>query len=89
MTTHSILAPSGAERWVNCTGSVELCRQFPERDDSPAAREGEAAHWVASEALSGRSVAVGALAPNGTAITAEMIEGAELYVSAIMGAMVG
>lgn len=78
---HSILAPSAAERWVNCPGSVRLCQQYPDRDDSPEAMEGTAAHWVASEALCGRSVVVGTLAPNGIAVTEEMVEGAELYRS--------
>lgn len=82
MTTpaHSPLAPSGAYRWVNCPGSVNLCRQYQEREDSPSSMEGVAAHWVASERLCGRSVPVGTLAPNGIAVTDEMVEGAELYV---------
>ena len=78
---HSPLAPSAAHRWVNCTGSVKLCGQYPDREDSPEAMEGTAAHWVASELLGGRAAAVGTLAPNGIAVTEEMVEGAELYRS--------
>lgn len=78
---HSVLSPSSAERWVNCPGSVKLCGQYPERADNPAAIEGECAHWVSSELLSGRHHVAGELSPSGTVITDEMVQGAELYRS--------
>jgi hypothetical protein len=48
-----------------------------------ASAEGTAAHWVASEALQGRTYAEGDLTPDGYPISDEMIEGAEAYVTAL------
>jgi hypothetical protein len=67
---------------VHCEGSVSLCAPFPE-DESPEAMEGTAAHWAATEPLTGRVVQVGDVAPNGIAITDEMIEGAALYQATV------
>lgn len=50
---------------------------YPEAEDSPEAREGTAAHWYATEVLQGRDVAVGAIAPNGVPVTAEMVDCAQ------------
>lgn len=89
MTEHSILPPSSAARRVACPGSRGLEALYPD-DDSPHAREGHAAHWVASEALSYSSrlrqlkIDVGTIAPNGELVTQEMIEGAQEYVQAIL-----
>lgn len=46
MTTkvHSKLGASSCERWANCPGSVALLSNLPPEPDSPAAREGTAAH---------------------------------------------
>jgi hypothetical protein len=49
---------------------------------SPHAREGEAAHWVASELLRTR-INIPPIAPNGEQITTEMLQGGEMYVQAI------
>jgi hypothetical protein len=70
-------------RLVNCPGSFALTKLYPERDDSPASMEGTAAHWVCVELLHGRRVDVGVLAPNGIAVTDEMIDGAEMYVATV------
>jgi hypothetical protein len=81
---HAPIAPSSLYRLVDCTGSFDMCHKYPEREDSPASMEGTAAHWVASQMLNCETVIEeGMLAPNGVAVTAEMIEGAELYTSAI------
>ena len=32
---HSILGPSAAERWINCTGSIKLAESLPPKDDTP------------------------------------------------------
>lgn len=79
MTTHSILAPSSAARRIQCPASVMMEYRYPETEQNPAALEGEAAHWAAFEAFHGRAHAVGHIAPNGTMLTEEMIEGAALY----------
>jgi len=83
---HAPFAPSGLARVVACPGSFNLLRAAGltlDEDDTDASREGTAAHWVASEALYGRWYEVGALAPNGVAVTDEMAEGAEMWRDAL------
>jgi transposase len=53
-----------------------MAQAYPEQEDTPEAREGEAAHYYLTEAAQGRPPAVGSLAPNGHPITDEMVEGA-------------
>ena len=87
---HAPLSPSAASRWVACTGSVSMCQQFPESADSPKSMEGTAAHWVCAEFLAGRDqIALGTLAPNGIAVTQEMIEGAQMYYDAFPADAIG
>lgn len=77
MGEHAALAPSSAHIWApehGCRGSVALQAAYPDPDDSPEAREGIAAHHYVAELLNGRDVAVGAVAPNGHPITAEMVD---------------
>lgn len=74
---HAALAPSSAHIWTECPGSVQMQALYPDADESPEAREGTAAHWYVSEVLLGRDVAVGALAPNGVPVTAEMVDCAQ------------
>lgn len=50
MTTHAILSPSSAHRWMKCPASVALESDYPETS-SEFADEGTAAHDVASRAL--------------------------------------
>lgn len=57
---------------------------YPEDEDSEAAREGTAAHFVASEMIHGRTPAVGTTAPNGVAVTVEMIECAQDFARDVM-----
>lgn len=47
---HALLSPSGADRWMVCTGSVALGKDEPD-DTSEYADEGTAAHWLASWCL--------------------------------------
>ena len=52
MSAHALLSPSGAERWMNCPGSLAMERAVGAGDvSSPYADEGTAAHFLASEAL--------------------------------------
>lgn len=74
---HAVLAPSSAHIWAVCAASVGMRQQYPEPDDTDAAREGTAAHWYVSELLHGRDVPVGATAPNGVPIDAEMVDCAQ------------
>lgn len=41
---HSLFGPSGAERWMECPGSVELSKTAPPQASSPWAEEGTRAH---------------------------------------------
>lgn len=74
---HAVLAPSSAHIWSVCAASVGMRQQYPEPDDTDEAREGTAAHWYVTELLQGRDVAVGATAPNGVPIDAEMVDCAQ------------
>ena len=79
MSAHSRLAPSAAGRWVFCPGSVALSEEFPQLIENDSAPEGVAAHWVVSSMLTTHAPLVGEIAPNGIAVTEEMIDGALLY----------
>ena len=74
---HEFLAPSSAGLTVYCHAAPKLQEPFPD-DDTPAATEGRAAHWVVAEHIADRYPAVGSLTPEGVAVTQEMVEGAEL-----------
>lgn len=78
---HSPIAPSSAECWVNCRGSVALCQRVPVPPETDESRDGTASHWVGSEALEGRPVSIGAVAPNMVTTTEEMHEGAQLWIN--------
>lgn len=79
---HSFLPPSGAAAWVRCPMWPTMNAQFP-KEATPESMEGDTAHWIFAEMLSGRYHDIGAVAPNGTIITEEMIEGAELFVETL------
>lgn len=49
--THALLSPSAAHRWLNCTRSVKLEEQFPDKI-SDAALEGTIAHAICALLLS-------------------------------------
>ena len=76
--------PSSANRRVACPGSRALEELYPVTEESPAVKEGIAAHWVAVQMLLGNHN-MGLCAPNGEPITKEMLEGAELYWDAVGG----
>ena len=78
MTSHSKLPPSSAARRVACPGSRALEEKYPETEESPYSREGNIAHWVASDMLGKPTTP-----PNDEMITQEMEDGAELYVNHI------
>jgi hypothetical protein len=76
---HSILPPSSAARRMACPGSRAMEASAPDDNDSPHAREGEAAHWVAEQLLRGNDTSEWTRAPNDEPITEEMREGAQIY----------
>jgi hypothetical protein len=73
-----------------CKGSVAMIEATPPEPESEEAAEGTAAHWVAAQMLCDMPIPrEGDLAPNGVAITVEMLEGAALYadhIKAVRGA---
>lgn len=79
MTAHARHAPSSADRWVHCPGSVGLAEQFPDLGDGEAAAEGDAAHWVAFQMFTAGIPAIGTLTPNGWAVDEAMIDGGREY----------
>jgi hypothetical protein len=85
MTEHSKLPPSSAARRVACPGSRALEEKYKSAEQSPAAREGEAAHWLAAWRFNQVHCmdSFPHVAPNGEPITDEMIEGAILYENSI------
>ena len=83
MSEHAVLAPSAAPRWVPCPGSVALGALFPETEETEASREGTAAHWALEEALAGRMIATGQIAPNKWILDDDMVDGAEMFMNII------
>lgn len=59
-----------------------MVRTYPQAP-TPASIEGDAAHWVANTVVSGGACNEGDVAPNGSIITDEMLDGAELYADTI------
>lgn len=76
---HAKLAPSSSHIWAGqgCAASVGLRQIYPDPDDTDEAREGTAAHHYVAELLHGRDVPLGARAPNGVPIDAEMVDCAQ------------
>lgn len=98
MTTraHSVLSPSGAEKWLNCPGSALLEQAIAEAtgDDgsSAAAHEGTVAHALAAERVCARlgmhndkRDTVLTVAYAAGEVTGEMEECAEMYAAYIGG----
>lgn len=80
------LRPSSSDRWGpdGCPGSFAMEQHFPEDTESEKAREGTAGHHYATEAVQGRIVPLGTLAPNGYPIDQEMIDGGAHFVADVL-----
>lgn len=68
MTTkpkHAELSASGAEKWINCPGSVHMAKLFPEKS-STAAEEGTLAHELAAFLISNENCSGCMIDPEGT-----------------------
>src|SRR5574337_1579521 len=83
MSQHAIVAPSSAARVVQCPGSLRAEQRYPEVEPGSGAAEGEAAHWVLQQMSGGTIPAIGTLAPNGVAVTDEMLDGAQLAIDTV------
>lgn len=83
--THAYLPPSGAGAWVHCPLWPTMNQRYPQ-DDADESAEGTAAHWVN---IQPEPPALGSRAPNGIAVTAEMLEGRALWLQATAGVLPG
>lgn len=90
MSEHAILAPSAAERWVNCSGSVPLEAQCADDEKSQDELNGDAAHHIGAEYLRGwkrntipLKAAPSDVTPNGVIVTEEMCDAVDIYVDEI------
>ncbi len=83
MSAHAKYAPSASARNEVCPASARMEAQFPD-EETQDSRDGVAVHWAGAELLHGEQVAVGQVADNGVVLTAEMIDGAEMYANHIM-----
>lgn len=52
---HSIIGPSGVEKWLNCPGSAWMESQMPPEEEKDYTIEGSIAHTVAENALLGEN----------------------------------
>lgn len=94
-TDHAILAPSSANRWGFCSGSVMASVNAPD-SASQRTREGTAAHWVGEQVLKLTAGTrkhfipdtcagfIGVTAPNGVVVDEEIAEGAQEWVDDVM-----
>ena len=82
MGKHSILSPSGAHRWTNCTPSARLEQEF-EGTESEAAREGTAAHALCEHKLK-RALKRRSKRPVSDYDSDEMEECTDAYVDFVM-----
>lgn len=84
----AILRPSSAHRWVECPGSVQAELAYPETEQSAAAMEGDAAHWLAAEVLTKPEAVLedylNKPAPNGVIVDDQMIDGVQMYIDDII-----
>lgn len=94
--SHSKIAPSSAAIWgaeFGCTGYVKMLEHF-QLEDTEESTEGEGAHEVAAALIEGglRGLApntqeqkyVGSTCKNGSVVTKEMFDGAEVYASHVV-----
>ncbi len=90
--THSPLGASGAERWMNCAGSVALIMalKLPESDESSFAKEGTSAHEAAAWCLQNQADAWEITGQEFYGVTAgtEMADAVQIYLDTVRPLMV-
>lgn len=74
------LDPNAAFRWRRCALSVQLEAAYPDTSDRPGKEEGTACHWALERTVAGTPPAERDRAPNGVAVTREMLEAVELVL---------
>lgn len=88
MTSHAILSPSSAERWLNCPGSLYATKDLPDVNTSYA-KEGTTAHALAEFCLKFNKKAIDSLGklmtPNGIYVDDEMVDAIQEYVDTVNG----
>jgi hypothetical protein len=77
------LHPSSAFRWRRCALSVSLEEAYPDTSDRPGAAEGTACAWALERTVKAEPPAEGDRAPNGVAITREMLEAVDLVLQSV------
>lgn len=88
MSKHSSIGASSAHRWFECPGSVALAKKAPPQPDSPAAKQGTAAHWVIEQVLKSETKLdpydfVGKPAPNGYVLETEDIDAVDEFLDIV------
>ncbi len=85
---HARLSPSQSTIWINCPGSIELCKDLPDTT-SKFASEGTAAHDLAEQCLTNNESPFDRIGEYIVAdkiafeITEEMASGVEVYLDAV------
>src|SRR6202034_1016723 len=88
MSEHSVLGASSSERWLECPGSIRLSEGMP-NSSNKYAREGTAAHEVASTCLLSGKDAISMLGKTITVekeeieVTEDMCEAVQIYLDAV------
>lgn len=77
------LRASGASSWVVCHAFPRMQLGRPDISDPTVREEGTAFHWAALMVWLGHLVVVGTVAPNKVAITDEMLDGIDEYLTRI------
>lgn len=82
---HATYSASGAERWLNCPGSIKLAALAPEQPDSPYAIEGTEAHACLEFILKNRANFSAALKTAAKKWDSDMVEHAKSAAETILG----
>lgn len=88
MTSHAILSPSSADRWMSCPGSLWLSKNEPD-NTSEYAKEGTVAHALAAYCLTHGKTAESHIGMYFTSddiiVDDEMAEHVQIYIDTIKG----